>query len=81
MAIQFDASKVAMFRNVQLADDDSMANLGGKTAQIVVPVKDEVRGEYKFVPAVDRNNKPVVRPLTEADIDEIGRACLYNTVG
>ena len=30
MAIQFDASKVAMFRNVQLADDDSMANLGGK---------------------------------------------------
>ena len=30
MAIQFDASKVAMFRNVPLADDDSMANLGGK---------------------------------------------------
>ena len=57
------------------------AKILGTTAQIVVPVKDEVRGEYKFVPAVDRNNKPVVRPLTEADIDEIGRACLYNTVG
>ena len=53
----------------------------GRTAQIVRPELDEVRNEYRFVPVKDIDDKPVVRPLTAEDIDEIGRACLYNTLG
>lgn len=53
----------------------------GRTAQIVRPVLDEARNEYRFVPVMDIDDKPVVRPLTAEDIDEIGRACLYNTIG
>ena len=53
----------------------------GKSAQIVRPELDEERNEYRFVPVKDVDDKPVVRPLTAEDIDEIGRACLYNTLG
>ncbi len=53
----------------------------GRTAQIMRPVLDEDRNEYRFVPVKDIEDKPVVRPLTAEDIDEIGPACLYNTLG
>ena len=53
----------------------------GKTAQIMNIELDEASNEYKFTPLLDLNNQPVVRPLTEEDIDEMGRACLKNVVG
>ena len=53
--------------------------LVGKTAKIVVPVKNDATGVYEFKPLV-ANGKEVVRPLTAEDIDTIGPACLFNSV-
>ena len=53
----------------------------GKTAQIVTPVWNKERDQYDFAPLLDLQDHPVTRPLTAEDIDEIGRACLENTLG
>ena len=140
MAMQFDISKVAMFRNATLANDDTMANLDGnggimaagqyrgrfkdyryrtdaqkvnnnkvRTAllkalgeafslQGMTEVDGAVRFSRQFMDRLqqilgndvfkrsdfDVGNDGVVksgRPLTNEEIDEIGRACLANTIG
>ncbi len=58
-------------------------NLVGVTRPITVPVKttivtkdNETLENTTFKPLLDKNNKPVVRPVTEEDIDRLGQACL-----
>ena len=58
-------------------------NLVGVTRPITKPVKvttqtkeGETLQSWKFVPVLDNNNKQVVRPITEKDIDDLGEACL-----
>jgi len=55
--------------------------LRGKTAQIETPVWNDERDQYDFAPLLDIKDNPVERPLTDEDIDEIGRACLKNAIG
>ena len=55
--------------------------LRGKTAQIETPVWNDERDQYDFAPLLDIKDNPVERPLTNDDIDEIGRACLKNIIG
>lgn len=73
--------------DAKLADSEDWADfreqakekLVGKTAQIVEPVMDKARNQYKFVPVME-HGRPLVRPLTAEDLEKIGPACLYNTV-
>lgn len=58
--------------------DEVKKGLVGRTAQILKPEFDEDRDQYVFKPVLDIENKPVYRPLTEKDIDDIGPACLHN---
>ena len=53
----------------------------GKMATIMSFTKDEARNQYKFEPLLNKQGQPVVRKLTEEDIDRMGPACLYNTLG
>ena len=53
------------------------AKLVGKRAQIVEPVKKPNSNAYEFKPVLE-DGVPVVRPLTEKDINTIGPACLVN---
>lgn len=53
-------------------------HLVGITAMIQRPVLEG--DEYKFEPVME-NGKPVVRPLTAADIDAIGPACMAKIMG
>ena len=59
--------------------EQAKEKLVGKTAQIVEPVMDKARNQYKFVPVME-HGRPLVRPLTAEDLEKIGPACLYNTV-
>lgn len=61
--------------------DHVKSKLLGKNATIVTPVKNEERDQYEFKPVLDSKGNPVVRPLSNDDIDKIGRACLYNILG
>lgn len=56
-------------------------NLVGTIRPIDVPVKvpngtGEDDYEWKFEPLLDNEGKPVVRAITEADIDRLGEACM-----
>lgn len=53
----------------------------GKMATIMSFTKDEARNQYKFEPLLNKQGQPVVRKLTAEDIDRMGPACLYNTLG
>ena len=53
----------------------------GKPAKIMTFTMDETRNQYKFEPLLDNRGNPVFRNLTEEDIDKMGPACLYNTLG
>lgn len=55
--------------------------LVGQNATIMTFTFDEKRNQYKFEPLLDKHGQPVVRPLTKEDIDQMGPACLYNTLG
>lgn len=50
--------------------------LVGKMFEISTPVKNE-QGTYDFKPVL-ANGVPVVRKLTEEDVEKIGKACLVN---
>ena len=54
-------------------------NLVGTIRPITVP--QHTAGGIKFVPLMDGNNKPVVRAITEEDIDRLGQACIDATNG
>jgi hypothetical protein len=60
---------------------DVKKNLVGTIRPIDVPVKvpngtGEDDYEWKFEPLLDNEGKPVVRAITEADIDRLGEACM-----
>ena len=60
---------------------DVKKNLVGTIRPIDVPVKvpngtGEEDYEWKFEPLLDNEGKPVVRAITEADIDRLGEACM-----
>lgn len=52
----------------------------GKNATIMIFTFDEKRDQYKFEPLLDNKGQPVVRPLTKEDLDQMGPACLHNTL-
>lgn len=52
----------------------------GQNATIMTFTYDEKRDQYKFEPLIGKDGQPVVRPLTKEDLDQMGPACLHNTL-
>ena len=59
MAIQFDISKVAMFRNAVLANNDTMANLDGNGG---IKSAGQYRGVLSQPMSVPRHSQGLRRP-------------------
>lgn len=74
-------------KNPKLMDSDDFKdfavevkkNLVGTIRPITVP--EHTPGGIKFVPLLDGDKKPVVRAITEEDINKIGQACIDATNG